>query len=96
MIPQDWALEFWYVKGFVALVATVLLVIQMQRTWSTVNSSGQRLRYLSLLYFAVLVTAVSVDQVSVGDLVTWRNLGAFFGVVLLLITACVSLRERRH
>ena len=50
--PQQYAAEFYATKGVLALVATLLLIVHMNLTWSTVKTRGQRLRYLSLLYFA--------------------------------------------
>jgi hypothetical protein len=92
--PQQFAEEFWYLKGVLALLATVAYITHMSRTWPQVTSRAQQLRYLSLLYFAVLITAVSVNQVTRGAVVTWQSVAAFIGAALLLGTAWVSLRER--
>lgn len=94
--PQEYADTFYILKGVGALVATLLLIIHMQRTWSTIGSWGQRLRYLTLFYFAVLITAASVEQTSQHADVNLRNLGAILGVVLLVVAMVVSLHESRH
>lgn len=94
--PQEQAGLFYHVKGFMALTATVLLVVHMQRTWPTIRTWGQRLRYLSLLAFAGLITYASVEQVQEGVLVDYRNLGGFAAAILLIVAAVVSLREDRR
>lgn len=91
--PQEYAHEFYILKGLLALIATVGIVWHMHRTWSDVATRGRRLRYYSLLYFAVLVTYASVEQTASGASVEMRNLGAAIGVVLALYAAYVSLRE---
>lgn len=91
--PPGLADEFYILKGLLALVATVALVAHMVLTWDRTSGSGQRLRYFSLLYFAVLITAASVEQSHQDAVVNYRNLGAIGGVLLLLLTLYVSLRE---
>jgi len=94
--PQEYADTFYVVKGIGALLATCLLVWHMQRTWHAVQGWGQRLRYLTLFYFAVLITAASVEQTSQHADVNLRNLGAILGVVLLVAAMVVSLHESRR
>lgn len=91
--PQGYANEFYILKGMLSLAATCLLIIHMHRTWDATASPGQRLRYLSLLYFAVLITASSVEQTQQDVAVNYRNVGAIIGVGLLIYTMVVSLRE---
>lgn len=95
-IPQDWAEQFYIIKGLGALIATLLLIAHMSRTWHNVQTWGQRLRYLTLFYFAVLITAASVEQTSQNAPVNLRNVGALLGVGLLIVAAIVSLRETRR
>lgn len=85
---------FFIVKGVLALTATVLLVWHMARK-SEPMTMGQQLRYLTLLYFAVLVTGASADQTGSHAPVNWYNIGGFVGVVLLILAAAVSLHESR-
>ena len=62
----------------------------------TVHQWGQRLRYLTLLYFAVLITYASVEQAQGhADEIASRHLGALVGVLLLVVTMFVSIREHR-
>lgn len=85
---------FYLIKGITSLVATVALVFLMVRIWPHTQGLGQQLRFLCLLYFAVLITAASVEQVNQEAVVNLRNLGALGGAVLLNITVAVSLRRR--
>lgn len=94
--PPHWAEPFYVLKGLLFLVATVLLVAHMSRTWSQTIGRGQRLRYLTLLYFSVLFTAASVEQVQQHAVVNYRNLGGLVGSGLLIVTMCVSLGEYRR
>lgn len=94
--PQEQAGTFYHVKGFVALTATLLLIFHMSRTWPSIRTWGQRLRYLSLLAFGALITFASVEQVSEEVPVDYRNLGGFGVALLLVVAASVSIREDRR
>ena len=87
---------FYILKGCVALAATLLLLFHMQKVWTYVTKLGQRLRYLTLLYFSVLITYASVEQVRMQEIVNSRNVAALFGMFLLVVTMVVSIREDRH
>lgn len=88
---------FHTVKGCVALFATVLLIFHMSEAWNSTRSRGQRLRYLTLLYLAVLITYSSVQQAQQEAAIESRHVGAMIGVVLLVGTMFVSIREHhRH
>jgi hypothetical protein len=91
--PQEYAEAFFYVKGFVGVIGTTILVMYMNNRWHSFESKGQRLRFITLLYFAVLITAASAEQVMDGVQVSLRNVGAFGGAVLLVYTVYVSVRE---
>lgn len=93
--PQDWAHTFYIWKGIAALVGTLLLIWHMARKREAMTL-GQTLRYLSLLYLAVLITGASVEQTSQDVVVNYRNLAAIPGVALLIVAACVSLYESRQ
>lgn len=95
--PADWAHEFYILKGIVALLGTVLLIAHMVSKREPMTL-GQTLRYLTLLYLAVLITGASVEQTSQHAVVNYRNLAVIPGVLLLIVAAAVSLYEsrRRH
>lgn len=94
--PQDYATEFYIVKGIAALVSTLLLLWHMTGSWEHLTrhgSLGQRLRYFTLLGFSVLVTGGSAEQVQEGVEVSYRNLGGMVVTILLAIAMIVSIRE---
>lgn len=93
--PQEYAEQFFYLKGAIALIGTITLIWHMNRSWEKFTSRGQQLRYITLLYFAVLLTAASVEQVEQGADVNLRNIGAIVGVALLVYTMVVTIREDR-
>lgn len=94
--PQNYADDFYVAKGILALIATLFLIAHMSRTWARTDGWGQRLRYLTLFYFAVLLTASSVEQTSQHALVNYRNIGGIVGAVLCIVAAAVSLHETRR
>lgn len=94
--PQEYAEEFYILKGLVALVAVVLFLIHMQAVWGDRMTWGRRLRYLALLYFAILLTSSTVEQIHETAPVNYRNLGGLVGALLLILTALVSMREQRR
>lgn len=96
-IPPEAATEFYVIEGLLFLAATVLLIAHMSRAWSETSGWGQRLRYLTLLFFSVLFTVASVEQVHQEARVNYRNIGIIIGGVLLIVTMLVSIAEyRRH
>lgn len=91
--PQEYAALYFSVKGVLALCATLLLVTHMNLAWSELMSPGRRLRYMALLYFAVLLTVSTVAQERAHAVVAYTNLGAGVGVIILNVAAIVSLHE---
>jgi hypothetical protein len=94
-IPQQYAATIFLLKGGLALVATLLYLAHMVRAWDHLASTGQRWRYMVLLYMSVLITGSSVEQVQDGQYIAWRHIGALIGCCLLIIAAVASLREDR-
>jgi hypothetical protein len=95
--PESWAYGFYICKGALSLLGTLLLLKNMDVEWSApAMSLGRRLRYLSLLTFAVVMTGASVEQATQDAVVNYRNLGAFVAAVVLVVAMVVSLRETRH
>lgn len=91
------AQTFYVIKGLLALSATCLLLWHMSRTWDRINTWGQRLRYFSLLYFAILLTEASVEQTAQRLVTIYpRNVFGLAGGLLLVVAAVVSLRESRR
>lgn len=91
--------QFYVIKGLLALTATLMLIYHMSRTWADIATRSQRLRYLTLLYFAALITYSSVEQAHDHTPVSSRNIFALVGVLLLVYTMFVSIRDevlRRH
>lgn len=96
--PQDCAHVFYVVKGVLGLLATVMLIVHMSHTWDRMVSLGQRLRYITLLAFSILVTGATLEQLQQDAGVNYRNLGAMVCVLLLVGAMLASLDEdvRRH
>lgn len=93
------AREFYLVKGFLGVVAVVLYLAHMTMVFGRLRDRDQQLRYLCLLGMALLITSASAEQVRESADVNWRNVGALGMVVLLIVTAAVSIvadkRRRR-
>lgn len=84
---------FFIAKGLVSLVATALLLFHMRAVKRGPISLDRWLRYLSLLFFAVLVTGASIDQLTSAAEISWYNVGGLVGAALLILTVCVSITE---
>lgn len=91
--PQDRAHLFYVLKGVIALIATVGLIVHMSHTWHQIVRWGQRLRYLSLLAFAFLITGATIEQLEQDAVVNYRNLGTFVCALLLLVAVAASIRD---
>lgn len=95
---------FYFVKGMIALVCTVITVIHMNLSWDEFDrdASGvrvgisQRLRYISWFLFVVLIASASYEQIRDGAAINPRNVGAMAVITFAVITAIVSLVEARN
>lgn len=94
--PQDYAGTYYTIKGFVALAATLLVIFHMSTAWAEAMTLGRQLRYIALLYAAILLTASSVEQVSEDVVVSYRNLGGLGLSVVILVAMVVSINETRR
>lgn len=91
---QDHRHIFYVTKALTALGSILVLLLHMNQIWGRPISVDQRLRYLTLFYFGTLITVASTQQAQARheQLIHWWNLGAFGGIVLLLVTGILSIR----
>jgi hypothetical protein len=96
--PQHLANEFYFAKGILSLIATILLVCHMLMVWPTLTSWARRVRYFALLVAAVVVTYASAEQVRDHLPVDNFNLGGMTLAIVLVAAGVLSLVEdrRRH
>lgn len=94
---------FFYGKGLVALIATLLLVYHMNAEWSRIRTVGRRMRYLALLGYVALTAAASPEQVAEGLTIQSRNVVSLGLSLFVIATVLVSLfehddppKEERH
>lgn len=93
--PQQYSEVFFLVKGILALTSTLLIILHMNWVWWKITTLGQRLRYLTLLAFSILIAGGSVEQVKDNALVNYRNLGGLAVTIMLIVAMLVSIREDR-
>lgn len=91
--PQQHADVFFAIKGVVAVISTIILLIHMSRSWYRLGSRAQRLRYLNLFVFAAVGSGGSLEQISESTIVSYRHLGALIAFLLLAVTSIISIRE---
>lgn len=94
--PESLTTEFYAIKGILGLIATVLLVFHMMREWRRTRCLSQRMRFISLLAFSVLITGASVEQIQQHALINYRNLGACICILWLVVAIVVSLVHDTH
>lgn len=82
---------FYYLKATTWLVGSVLLIWYMNRHW--VDRWGQRLRFLTFLYYGMLGTWRSVVDIKADLPVSPLSTGGLIGAGLLVLTMIVSIRE---
>src|SRR5690349_13749092 len=93
--PQQYAPQFYLTKGIIGVVAVLAILVHMSRAWPSIGSTAQRLRYLLLLGFVVVVCAASTAQYDASAPVTGRNVAGFILALLTIPVAILSMRERR-
>lgn len=91
--PQRWAHEFYVVKAVAGLVAVVTTVTHMARTWPRVGTTAQRLRYLLLLGFVMVVATGSTAQYEMDVPVTGRSIAGLALAVMATPVALLSIRQ---
>jgi hypothetical protein len=85
---------FFFVKGIVSILSVVLFIFHMS-TSQKVFRLAQRMRYVSLLGFAVVVAGTSARQVTEHSTVRTENIAMFIATIFLLLTAIVSICDER-
>lgn len=96
--PQDFAHLFFMFKGCFALLVCVMVVIHTHRVWEQLKrtgSIGQRLRYIALTCWVILVASSACEQVHENLRVSYRNLGAIVVLIVTMVAMVVSIREDR-
>lgn len=88
--------DLFIVKGFVALITTILLIIHTIKVWDTPVSLGRRLRYYALLGWCFLATTATVEQLHERVSFETRNVGAAVMIAISFAAAVVSLYEDRQ
>lgn len=96
--PQEYATEFYLVKGMVGMMASGLLIFHMDRAWGHMTSGAQMGRYLMLLFGTIVAGAGSVSQISHHDEVRLQNIGGLeflIGVCAVMVYSIIDDR-RKH
>lgn len=95
--PQEYAATFYWAKGLLSLVATLLVVAHMNTAFADeVMSRGRRMRYYALLIAATVLTAGSAEQLKDGVVVSYRNFGGMFLAAFITAAMVVSIAESRR
>jgi hypothetical protein len=94
-VPDSWIEPIIMIKGLIALASVLLLLWHMTQAWCCVRTFGQKLRYLTLLAYAILVAGASLEQLNEGIVLSYRHLGSVAVTSMLVVAAVVSLRETR-
>lgn len=95
---------FFFLKGLIALITTVFVVIHMNWSWVDFDRDedrirtgiGQRMRYISWFLFIILIAGASAEQIHDGSLINPRNVAAIFVVSFATLTAIISIIEARR
>lgn len=98
VFPQEHARSFYTVKAVVGVIAVLLTVVHMDRTWDHLRSGAQMSRYVMLLFGTVVASAGSWEQIADGVPVELRNIGGMEFLIGVCVAMIWSLREdlRRH
>lgn len=84
------------VQGAASILATLLLVWHIWNSWDSFTYPGQKMRYITLLWFAMTVAFDAVDRVQHETPFRLSGTLLFIGAILLTITTILSIRESRR
>lgn len=86
---------FYKIQGVISTLATVLVVFHMNMYWPQIIQRGEKLRYVALLGFSLLLLYASREQILHNIPVESRNIFAIALMVFLLFAMIYSIRETR-
>lgn len=86
---------FYVIKGLVALLGTLLLLAHMEHEWRESMTWGRRMRYFTLLAYAIVQTTASVEQVTEQAPINFRNVLGMVAAGVLVAAMVVSIGETR-
>jgi hypothetical protein len=93
---NDFALEFHTITGLLALLGSILLIWHMNIAWPYIVKTGQRLRYITLLWASMTVAYGAVVDIKIGRLVETVSILFTLWAILLITTMVISIRETRR
>jgi hypothetical protein len=85
---------FFLIKGIISVLSVILLLFHMSTSQKVIRRP-QRMRYVSLFGFAVVVAGTSARQIDDHDTVQTENIAMFVVIIFLLLTAIVSICDER-
>lgn len=91
--PQAHAHDFYVAKAVIGIVAVLITVVHMDRTWDHLRSGAQMARYLVLLFGTVIAGAGSFEQIRESAAVELRNIGGAEFLLAVVVVMLYSLRE---
>jgi hypothetical protein len=94
--PQQYAETFNALKALVALVTALHLIVHMIRIWPHLVSYVQKLRYVTLLCYALLTLYSSASLAHEHARITSRQILELLVTILLLCVTVASMREWRR
>lgn len=89
------AAEFHTITALLATTGTALLIWHMNIAWPQIVKTGQRMRYITLMWFAMTVAYASAYDIQIGRLIELSAVLGAIGCVLLIATMVVSIRETK-
>lgn len=92
----DLTTEFHLVTSILAILGTVLLIWHMTIAWPYIVRTGQRMLYITVMWFAMTIAYAAAYDITVGRLIEVSAVLATVGCILLIITMAGSIRKTKR
>lgn len=90
---MNFSTEFHLLTALLATLGTVLLIWRMNTAWPYIVKTGQRMLYITLMWFAMTVAYAAAYDIQIERLIELSAVLGAIGCLLLIATMIFSIKE---
>ena len=93
---MNFATEFHTVTALMATMGAALLIWRMNTAWPYITRTGQRMLYITLMWFSMTVAYAAAYDIQIGRLIELSAILFTVGCALLIGTMVQSIRKTKR